>query len=203
MMAASVHVRVALQLQADNERLRAAATGGGRGLKGLHVDPPGSSGTPGAAVEATGAALHRQVRRVFDERLSHTAGMHTHTELVLLVVSERCCCCITGSRLDVAAHTHASNLAGYVVERYKFDLTAVLPVRLSAGQGVCGRHTAGPAAADQGVGGAGSHGRGAAGTPAGAKLTRLPHRPGVLCVDRLLRCHAAAVLLLLWHGLCV
>lgn len=60
-MAVSVHVRVAMQLRADNERLRAAATGG-RGLKVLPVDPSGSSGMPpGAAVEATGAAIHRQV----------------------------------------------------------------------------------------------------------------------------------------------
>lgn len=74
-MTASVHVRVALQLRADNERLRAAA--GGRGLKVLLVDSSGSSGTPGAAVEAMGAALHRQVR-VFEERLSQMAGMPTH-----------------------------------------------------------------------------------------------------------------------------
>jgi hypothetical protein len=42
-----------LQLRADNERLRAAAAAG-RGSAGGAV--------PGAAVEATGAALHRKVR---------------------------------------------------------------------------------------------------------------------------------------------
>lgn len=43
---------LSVQLRADNERLRAAAAAG-RGSAGGAV--------PGAAVEATGAALHRQV----------------------------------------------------------------------------------------------------------------------------------------------
>lgn len=48
-----------LQVKAENERLRAAATAGRGACK---APDPGSSAAPGASVEATGAALHRQVK---------------------------------------------------------------------------------------------------------------------------------------------
>jgi hypothetical protein len=60
-----------VQLRADNERLRAAAAAG-RGSAGGAV--------PGAAVEATGAALHRQVRNDCATDLTSTSRFENHAQ---------------------------------------------------------------------------------------------------------------------------